>query len=275
MVGRVHRSIDPDRDDVRLLRSRSRIPSDPVERNDVERLKAEMEELFADLSLLPRLVGQRGGFRPERRRLPQRGPAHDRGRRQARRPRPGGTSSCPSPDGVLFVRGARSRTASTSSARQSAQIEVGGGRSAARRAAPRSGSTRTRTRPRRPQPAPDRPTDQPPPRSSIAVRMHRPERVVDRGRAAPGARNEDASAARVPGGGCCRSCHSSDTVVFPDSMAAPASRSTGGRSRTSSTKRMTNNTAGRAGGRAETPDKDAESSRGHLRRRGAQRPSTR
>jgi HSP20 family protein len=35
-----------------------------VERNDVERLKAEMEELFADLSLLPRLVGQRGGFRP-------------------------------------------------------------------------------------------------------------------------------------------------------------------------------------------------------------------
>jgi HSP20 family protein len=35
-----------------------------VEKNDVERLKAEMEELFADLSLLPRLVGQRGGFRP-------------------------------------------------------------------------------------------------------------------------------------------------------------------------------------------------------------------
>ena len=36
----------------------------PHRRRDIERLKTEMEELFADLCQVPRLVGARSGFRP-------------------------------------------------------------------------------------------------------------------------------------------------------------------------------------------------------------------
>jgi HSP20 family protein len=36
----------------------------PQRRKDIERLKSEMEELFADLCQVPRLVGSRSGFRP-------------------------------------------------------------------------------------------------------------------------------------------------------------------------------------------------------------------
>jgi HSP20 family protein len=36
----------------------------PHRRKDIERLKSEMEELFADLCQVPRLVGSRSGFRP-------------------------------------------------------------------------------------------------------------------------------------------------------------------------------------------------------------------
>ena len=111
-------------------------------RPDIDRLRGEMEELFADLWQVPRFTRQRAGLPAADRLLPHRATRRAHGRRRARRRRPG-----EDPDRRRRADARRLRRAAPAAARRP-RVPADGDRLRARSASGRAGR-RTSTSPAR------------------------------------------------------------------------------------------------------------------------------